>query len=330
MERVLALLAAVPFVLGFTAAASGADRRDVEFAFADPEIVESSGLVSRDGLFTTVNDSGDAGRVFVVDPATGQTVGETAFGEAEDVEAVAPAAGRDVLVGDIGDNRRVRDSVRLVRVPAARSEQTVAGTTYELVYADGSHDAETLLVQPRTGRVYVVSKDFFGGVVYAAPKTLSTDRPNVLRPVGDALPIATDGAFFPDGRHVIVRDYSRALVYTFPSLEQVGEVQLPEQPQGEGIAVDEQGAVFVSSEGAASEVLRIALPPRLEREVAAPEPAESGASPRPEKSPQLAPDAADARDAAAPDDERDLWPWLAGGAVGLLLVLVLIRSLRPR
>ena len=56
------------------------------------------------------------------------------------------------------------------------------------------------------------------------------------------LPIATDGAFFPDGRHLVVRDYGRAVVYAFPVLEAVAEVDLPEQQQGEGIAVDARRA----------------------------------------------------------------------------------------
>ena len=37
------------------------------FSFADPEIVESSGLVAADDRVWTVNDSGDIGRVFTVD-----------------------------------------------------------------------------------------------------------------------------------------------------------------------------------------------------------------------------------------------------------------------
>ena len=59
----------------------------------------------------TTNDSGDTGRVFVVDPATCRTVGVTTWGgEAEDVEALA-SAGDGMLVGDIGDNTAARDSI---------------------------------------------------------------------------------------------------------------------------------------------------------------------------------------------------------------------------
>ena len=66
------------------------------FAFQDPAIVESSGLVALgDGLFVTTNDSGDSGRVFTVDD-DGETVGRHRLvrHHPDDVEALAPAAGR--------------------------------------------------------------------------------------------------------------------------------------------------------------------------------------------------------------------------------------------
>ena len=91
--------------------------------FEDPAIVESSGLVVVDGLFVTTNDSGDSGRVFTVDPATGETVGVTHWSDDPvDVEALAPAGGGEVWVGDIGDNRAERASISVVRVPVGRGE----------------------------------------------------------------------------------------------------------------------------------------------------------------------------------------------------------------
>src|ERR687893_207498 len=45
----------------------------VAFVFQDPAIVESSGLAVVDGRVVTTNDSGDTGRVFTVDPRSGET-----------------------------------------------------------------------------------------------------------------------------------------------------------------------------------------------------------------------------------------------------------------
>ncbi|WP_246383079.1 hypothetical protein [Nocardioides stalactiti] len=320
MEKILLALAALPFGLGFAAAAPSTSSTtaadEVAFTFADPAIIESSGLVARDGLFATVNDSGDGGRVFTVDPATGETVAVTTWvGEPFDVEAIAPTPDGDVLVGDIGDNIDQRDGIELVRVPFGE-DGAVTPTSYELRYPDDAHDAEALLVHPRTGQVLVVAKEFIGQV-YAAPAELDPDGPNRLREIGEAMPIATDGAFFPDGEHVVLRGYSSATVYRWPSLEEVGEVDLPFQPQGEGIAVDEDGEVFVSSEGQFTEVLRIELPQALQDEIDGVAPPEDEGDPargdRPADDGVVAPE---------PDPaDRPWWPWWIGGflAVGVLL-----------
>ena len=228
----------------------------VDLAFRDPAIVESSGLVVRDGLFVTTNDSGDSGRIFTVD-ASGATVGVTSWPTAPtDVEALAPAAGRYVWVGDIGDNTASRASVTVMRVPFGTGDRTVTPPAYSLVYPDGAHDAETLLAAP-DGRLLVVSKNLFGGAVYAAPRHLSASEPNELTRVTRTMGFVTDGAFFPDGRQYVLRDYRTAAVYTYPGNERVASFRLPDQQQGEGIAVDEGGWVHVSSEGVHSKVLRV-------------------------------------------------------------------------
>lgn len=320
---------AAPFAIG--SAVSGADRPAVEFRFQDPQIVESSGLVARDGLFVTVNDSGDSGRTFVVDPATGRTVGGAHWSrQPDDVEAIAPMPDGSLLVGDIGDNGEARDAVTVLEVPLGRGVDDVEPRAFTLTYADGPRDAETLLVHPVTGRVLVASKNLLGGVLYAAPERLSESRPNELAPVGDVLGFATDGAFFPDGRHFVLRDYGRAVVYSYPGLEVVGELGLPDQQQGEAIAVDEDGAVFVSTEGQFSAVHRVPVPRRIARVVDPPPPAPT---PAPTPAPPETDDADPASSEGQDDEvivERPAWMWWLGGLVGIGMVMILIRALRPR
>ncbi len=326
VERLLAGLMVVPFALG--AASAPGQERDVLLSFTDPRIVESSGLVALDRGFVTVNDSGDDGRTFVVDD-DGDTVGGATWGEATDAEALAPWGRDRVLVGDIGDNAADRESVSLLRVPVEREERTVTPEVFELTYPDGPRDAETLLVHPETKQVLVVSKELFGGTVYAAPERLSATRPNRLQPLGAVLGIATDGAFFPDGEHVVVRDYGRAVVYAFPSLESVGEVTLPDQPQGEGIAVDRDGTVLISTEGQYTQVLRVPLPPAL-RDVVTP----SDAPPPVASSEPTADAETRSREGRelpeTTETERPAWPWFLTGWVAVGLLVVLLYSLRRR
>ena len=162
LERVLAGLLVVPFLLG--AAAAPADKAQVVFSFQDGDIVESSGLAVVRGLVVTTNDSGDTGRVFAVDPATGETVGVTGWAnEPTDVEALAPLGDHEVWVGDIGDNTESRDSIQVSVVPVGSGNRDVDAPVYDLVYPDGPHDAETLMSDPANGRLYVATKGVLGG-----------------------------------------------------------------------------------------------------------------------------------------------------------------------
>ena len=324
---VLGLAVVAPFVVGL-AVTPGAPHGTEVLRFGDPAIVEASDLVVDRGLFVTTNDSGDTGRVFVVD-RHGRTVGVTHWSDAPtDVEALAPAGPGAVWVGDIGDNLGRRPDVTLTRVPVGRGDRTVHPVSYRLSYPGGARDAETLVRDPETGRLYVASKDVFGGTLYAVPHRLSADRVTPLRRVGRVLPLATDGAFFPDGRHLLVRGYGSATVYDWPSLQTVASFDLPAQPQGEGIAVAADGHVYLSSEGARSAVLRVALPPAV-RGALRPAAGSSSGSPSPSapSSPSEPPTSGYAHSTGSP---HDVWPWLLGGVVGAGAIVVLVRSLRPR
>jgi hypothetical protein len=106
----------------------------------------------------------------------------------------------------------------------------------------------------------------------------------VLVPVGGAGALVTDGVFFPDGKHLVLRDYGSATVLRTRNFASLGNFALPAQEQGEGIAV--QGDhVVVSSEGRHAPVRTAAVPPAL-RQLMQPEPTPSPsptatATPRP-------------------------------------------------
>jgi hypothetical protein len=211
----------------------------------------------------TTNDSGGDALVFVVDPRTGRTVGRTTYAdEVTDTEALAPAGAHAVWVGDIGDNNEVRASVRVFRVPVGRGDRTVEAPAYDLVYPDGAHDAESLVAAP-DGRLWVITKGLLGGTAYVAPRHLDPDHPNRLRAVAAVDVWATDAALFPDGRHVLVRGYDSAVVYTFPAFRPVATVDLPRQRQGEGVSIGPSGRVRLSSEGRNGPVLQVDLPDAL-------------------------------------------------------------------
>ncbi len=235
----------------------------VVVTFRDDRIDESSGLVVRGGRLFTVNDSGDGPYLYEVDMRSGETRAVTTFDDEdpEDDEALAPGRAGTVWVGDIGDNRSSRHSIRLYRVAPARSDGTVKAATYDLAYPDRPHNSETLLVHPRTGRVLVVTKSITGGVVYEAPTRLRQGETHELQRVGSVPGLVTDGTFLPGGDRVLLRTYGAAAVYTYPDFTWVRDVPLPVQEQGEAVAVDRGGRVYLSSEGEHSDVLMTNLAP---------------------------------------------------------------------
>ncbi|WP_426565681.1 hypothetical protein ACPPVT_03945 [Angustibacter sp. McL0619] len=259
----------------------------------DPRITESSGLAVspvHPDLVWTVNDSGSEPQLFAVSTRTGRTraVVRLAGIDVRDVEALA--AGRDerhrpmIWVGDIGDNRAVRDSVvlRLLREPDQVRSQTAAVHSLRVRYPRGPADAETLVWLP-DGRLLIVTKALLSARVYQVPASAvsqvlagrDVSIPVVAQQVGTiAQTLATDGSALPDGRFV-VRGYESATVYAWhggasdsasdsgsdSGFEPVEPVALPTQQQGEGITVEAGGGTaLVSSEGLRQPLYRVALP----------------------------------------------------------------------
>lgn len=259
-----AVLAPAALLAGTTApAAADGTRSRPLLTWQDRRITESSGLADGGPVLFTVNDSGDGPFVYAVDKRTGETRTTTTYSRSgvTDVEALAPGRGGTLWVGDTGDNRHDRETVAVYRLPGmARPRERVDATRYDLAYPEGAPDAEALLVHPRSGRVYVVTKNVLGGTVYAAPRRLRAGAVNPLTPVARVPGLVTDGAFFPDGRHVLLRGYTAASVFTFPGWDRVGTTRLPKQQQGEGVAVSPAGAIYLSTEGAYTPVLQVFLP----------------------------------------------------------------------
>jgi hypothetical protein len=183
-----------------------------------PALSEVSGLAAsrrHPGLLWMANDSGDRARVYAV--ARGgrleRTV-EVRGAAAVDWEDLAlgpgPRRGRDYLyAADIGDNEARRGEVVVYRFPEpAPGARSVRASALRLRYPDGAHNAEALLVDPRTGRLVVVTKRLGDAGVYAAPGGRTTGGTIRLRRVGSVsglLGPITGGAVSPDGRVVALR-----------------------------------------------------------------------------------------------------------------------------
>lgn len=245
---------------GATAADQVTDRH-----IRDARVTESSGLARstypRRVLFTH-NDSGDGPRVFAIDRlGNTRAVLQLKGASAADWEDITTGPNHRLWVGDIGDNGRRRDSITVYsfREPKALSHRSVQARRYRLAYPDGARDAEAMMVHPKTGRLFIVSKQRGHGVVYRAPRTLSERRVNVLRPVGRAPEMVTAATWGPHGKRYALSTYTRAYLYRGFKARPV-VVRLPWTRQGESLEFGRSPRnLFRGSEGSNSPVYRVDL-----------------------------------------------------------------------
>ncbi|ADB34901.1 hypothetical protein Kfla_5897 [Kribbella flavida DSM 17836] len=277
LRTVLAATAATLFsVAGAAVPAAPAAAADPQpgpkklFTIRDPRVDESSGLARSqqyEGIWWTVNDSGDTARVFGIDD-TGKVRAVLNFkAPVKDVEAIAVDRDGIIYIADIGDNKANRDMVEVYTIPEPdrlADKSNVKFHRYDFVYPDGAHDAETLLIAPRSKRLFFVTKaakDQAG--IYAAPEVASREGTNELTKVADAPGGVTDGTFLPDGDQVVLRSYVD--VATMEWGEEPNVIARTPTPiaQGESVALGLSGkTVLVGSEGRNSSVFELAIPAR--------------------------------------------------------------------
>ncbi|MFJ8658314.1 WD40 repeat domain-containing protein [Streptomyces sp. NPDC093795] len=268
---------------------------DRDFTIEDFRVAESSGLAAsraHPGVYWTHNDQ-DAPLIYGIDSRTGKTVATLTMqgvGTPRDMEAIAVGPDGAIYVGDIGDNLDGSwDHVWIYRFPEPKTlkDQKVAAKQYVVKYADGARNAEALMVHPKTGRVYIASKNEDGGGLYAGPERLSSSGTNVFRRIGE-VPWVTDGAFSPDGGRLVLRGYFSAREYGWKDGRVDGDgtsVGAPFQGQAESVTYTTDGSAFMfGSEGQSSKVVRVerqgATPPPSEK------PADTPGAPQSPRSPQ--------------------------------------------
>ncbi|MEU3996336.1 MULTISPECIES: WD40 repeat domain-containing protein [Streptomyces] len=265
MRRPFALLAAALLMSAPAVPASAADG-DEGFTVKDPRITESSGLAAsrlHPGVYWTHNDSDDGPYLYAVDSATGETVARltlTGIGSPRDVEAISIGPGNRIFVGDIGDNLGgTWPYVWIYELPEPKElkDATVRATQYVVKYSDGARDAESMVVHPKTGRVYIVDKKEEGGHLYEGPAKLSATGDNVFRPIAPVELWATDAALSPDGEQLAVRGYFGGIHYSWNGgeLQRKGRLSVPLQGQGESVTYSADGSrLMYGSEGTQSAV----------------------------------------------------------------------------
>src|SRR5439155_16361530 len=122
-----------------------------------------------------------------------------------------------LYLGDIGDNAALRPNIIVYRTdePQSTTGATIPASNYavaKLQYPGGPHNAESLIVDPLTDDVYIITKEATS-LIFSAPST-AFDNPAVTTSLtgqgilGTPLAKATAADISPDGRHILVRSKS--------------------------------------------------------------------------------------------------------------------------
>lgn len=230
------------------------------------DVRESSGLargIARPDVFWTHNDSGNEAEIFGVD-ASGALVARVSVDGAsivdwEDIESAPCDGGGCLYIADTGDNDADRESVIVYVVPEPEAGATsVAANAWQLRYPDGPADAESIFAVG--GELYLVTKGRHGPVrLYRVPRDGA--QPATLELVAEVGPQPSTAdrigaaTATPDGRWIVMHTSSVLRFYPAKQLlagDTSGALTWDASglghPQGESVAIDDAGNVWLTSE----------------------------------------------------------------------------------
>ncbi len=232
-------------------------------------VKETSGLarsLSDPSLFWTHNDAGNQPVIFSVSSdgslRSRARVTGASLDDWEDIASAPCGDAKCLFIGDIGDNSGNRSSITIYRVtePAAGATVTSPATAVRARYPGGSRDAEAMFVL--SGRTYIVTKGRKEPIeLYRVPASGSGVL--VMEKVRDLWrepksndDRVTSASASPGGRWVAIRTYRRLYIFDAAALTRAGgsvspiEMDLSPvgEPAGEGVAIADDGTVWLSSE----------------------------------------------------------------------------------
>jgi len=229
------------------------------------EIDEASGMAfsrTHDGLIYTHNDSGGGRKVFVID-SIGKGLGVFKLKGVwnRDWEDIAVGPGPDpklnyVYVGEIGDNQAKYTNIFIYRFP--EPQQFIEGMEVEpeilkLSYPDGAKDAETLMVDPISKDIFILSKRDSMNILYKTTQEAFESKEAVLEKVIE-LPftMSVAGDISADGKEILIKNYFTVYYWQRNENETIGQALARDplilpynpEPQGESIGFEPNGKSY--------------------------------------------------------------------------------------
>jgi hypothetical protein len=290
--KFVAIAALLPAVMVFASSHHQAQEQSkdydppVQIATLENQVIdESSGIAAsrrNKDIFWTHNDSGDDAFVYAIDrQGKHRGIWRVKGASAQDWEDIAvwkdSKSGKSyIYVGDIGNNSKKREFLTVYRIPEpvikpediATTKQNPAETAVaeaiKMKYPEGNFDAETLMIHPRTGDLYIVTK-----VMGAAAKVFKLKAPFMQQQEATLVQVAevqvanttkgffTGGDISPDGKRLTLCDYYGAFEFILPDrkgiafdeiwIQPVQPVNIGKRKQGESICYRADGKALLAT-----------------------------------------------------------------------------------
>lgn len=228
------------------------------------ELEEISGLAfsqKHSNLIYVHTDSGGEAAVYMLD-SLGQELGKISLQGAfnRDWEDIAVGPGPNglsyVFVGEIGDNAGIHPEICIYRFPepsAISKTSKVKPDILRLNYPGGARDAETLMIDPKTGDIYLVSKRDEQNTLYWVSGTAFNQGKAILKELGKfEFTSAVAGDISADGSKILIKNYYGIYYWDRKPGERVEDAmrkapkRLPyiPEPQGEAIGFNSDASAF--------------------------------------------------------------------------------------
>jgi hypothetical protein len=230
---------------------------------------EASGIASSKNVANTLwvaEDSGNPPQLYSLN--NDGTVRKTVYLKEvtnRDWEDLA-RAGDTLYVADIGDNNKVFSEYAIYKFaePTAIIDTVLQVDKIRFRYPDGAHDAESLLVDPATKDIFIITKQDDPSAIYKISFPYSITDVNTAVRVGQlGFTGAVGAALSPDASEVLVKSYITMYYYKRNNLSLEAALQTPPtilpykvEPQGEAItfAANNSGFFTLSEKGLSNAV----------------------------------------------------------------------------
>ncbi|MCH7410225.1 hypothetical protein MM239_12525 [Belliella sp. DSM 111904] len=246
-------------------------------ARGESDLIEASGIVisiENEGFLWTHEDKGNQNEIYLLNIQTGETAAifklDGVFNrDWEDIEiGPGPEEGANyIYLGEVGDNDRVYRDYKIYRFKeptfvSGTSEYTISSDEIETITfqypGNTKHDVETLLLDPWTKDLFLVTKRDFHSIIYVLPYPQNTNEQIEAVKVGEfPFTRAVGGNISLDGNEMLIKTYDFILHWTRTGNENMVDMftktpQLapynPTEPQGEAICFDAEKSYYTLSE----------------------------------------------------------------------------------